>query len=313
VCQEAAYLGLRAALEEAGARQGADAGVRSRPPVATVVAVASGSVSLLALVAKSRGVRERHAREPSRYGLGVPIRCLELSLEAARRHQESSDDGGGPRRQQRGGDADHGVNKDGDPRGVEQQYAELARKGCLLLGALSSSTGEDFGGADGGGATSTDELASLVVQEGGMRWIVDALSWFRYHSDVANWALWALFTVCYEHPPRKSALLELEGIPAVLRAMRHCPDTVEVARHGTALLFDLLREPDNDGGGCGGGNVGGPDPWKVRRVALGCGLHSVLVQNMATFPDEMDIMMMSQEILVGTDYPGDIPQYRPTR
>jgi hypothetical protein len=145
---------------------------------------------------------------------------------------------------------------------------------------------------------------------------VDALDWFRYHADVANWALWALFTICYEKQECKSALVELDGIPsAIVGAMLNCPDSVEVARHGTALLFDLMRETENEDAGASTADRDRmrKDSWKVRTAALGCGMHSVLLENMNSYPDEMDIMMMSQEILVGTNYQGEIPQYHPTR
>jgi hypothetical protein len=331
LCQQAAYLGFRfVMMEEMGQEQDSRREKRGNPSAAlddndlaavqrsswwtpAVVAVASGSVSLLALVAKNGAVRERHLLlEPRQYALRVPIRCLERSLEAAKRHQDEADgsttqpavtNGGVPSEED-----GCGANQNNKFHAVEQQSAELMRKGCLLLGALSSP-----GESGSGGALTGDDIASIVVQEGGMRWIVDTLDWFRYHSDVANWALWALFTACYEHPVRKSALVDLQVVPAALNAIRNCPDSVEVARHGTALLFDLMRETEVDGGRRCASDLGGPDPWKVRRVALGCGLHAVLIRNMTTFRDEMDIMMMSQEILVGTDYQGDIPQYRPTR
>jgi hypothetical protein len=152
-------------------------------------------------------------------------------------------------------------------------------------------------------------MAALVAQEGGVQAILSALGYFRYHSDVANWALWALFTMCYESPSNRRAFLDLHGIPVVLQAMRNCLDSVEVARHGTALLFDLMRqEDDTDGiGMLGSSRADGAvvDVWKVRKAAVDAGLHPVLVHNLQSYVNEADIAMMSREMLVGTNYQGD--------
>ena len=50
------------------------------------------------------------------------------------------------------------------------------------------------------------------------------------------------------------------------------------------------------------------DPWEVRRMALGAGFQAIVVRAMTEFSDSMDIMMMGQEMLIGTGYRGDIPQ-----
>lgn len=67
------------------------------------------------------------------------------------------------------------------PNPTEEQErisAELQRKGCLYLGAL----------ADG-----DQDIARKIVDEDGMIGLIDMLDWYRFHSDVVNWTLWAIF------------------------------------------------------------------------------------------------------------------------
>jgi hypothetical protein len=112
--------------------------------------------------------------------------------------------------------------------------------------------------------------------------------------------------------------------------MRNCPETMLVARHGIALTFDLMREPEIK-------ESLQVDVWKVRKQALDAGMHDVLVKVMnevsgaahtglsmqlclteplllssrSQHSGTMDIMMMGSEILAGTDYNGALPQYNP--
>jgi hypothetical protein len=309
LCQEAAYVGFRTVLRfKCGASSKPSTGQSPSPPTnsaSDMVTIASLSLSLLALVAKHPDIQERCAFQADTYGLDLPIGCLNLALDCAKvlpsgesTHTESS----------RGAAAVNPVHEDDkDGWELEQRHAELQRKGCLLLGALCGGGG----GAGGGGAGAAQascprDMATLVAQEGGVQAMLNALDYFRYHSDVANWALWALFTLCYESPAHRRAILELHGIPVVLRAMRNCPDSVEVARHGTALLFDLMRQEEDDGGGIPAvGRSDLVDVWKVRKKAVDAGLHPVLVQALKSYVDEADIAMMSREMLVGTNYQGD--------
>lgn len=237
-------------------------------------AVIAASFALLALVAKSGSVRERHVQQADAYGLDVLVRCM---TEAMKRAREYDDD----------------ANKSSD-RSREQAAAELQRKACLMLGALSD--------GDAG-------IAHQVVQEGGLKAILDAVSWFRFHQQVANWALWAVFILCYENSVNKVTLVQLDGVPIVLEALKHCPGSVEVARHGTAILFDLLREQNI--GAEAGDYQPRLDVWKIRNTALAAGLHEILLHAIKEFSGisaNMDIILMGREILVGTGYQGVIPE-----
>ena len=252
LCQQAAYIGFSC-----------------YPNDDSIVAA---SISLLALVAKNSGVRERHLYQADIYGLNIPIQCIQSALERAREYSDSD-------------------------KKRERFAAELQRKSCLLLGALAS---DDV------------ELANTIVQEGGLEAILEALSWYRYHADLTNWALWAIFILCYENPVNKIAVVQLDGVPLVVQAMRLCPDSVDVARHGVAVLFDLMRE-STEQEEKEFQKFPKLDIWKIRSSALQAGLHKAVVSVMELYYDAMDIMMMGQEILLGTGFTGEIPEYLPVR
>jgi len=226
--------------------------------------IIAGSVSLLALVAKDPQVRKRFKYKPDEFGLNRPITVLRNLLDRAKKEDDEK---------------------------KEETLAEIVRKGCLFLGAVCNE-GQDIG------------LSSVVVSEGGVELILDAANWFRFHEDVANWALWALFTLSYDQLAVKVHLLRLQGIQSICGLMKNNPTSLEVNRHGTALLFDLLRENQTT-------STNGLtwDPWEVRKIALASGLHDRLLSTMNEFSDSNDIMMMGQEMLIGTGYRGDIPKY----
>jgi hypothetical protein len=176
----------------------------------------------------------------------------------------------------------------------EELMAETLRKGCLFLGAICNDN--------------KDGLAVQVVQEGGLELILDAANWFRLHEDVSNWALWAIFTLAFDQLWIKVQLVRWHGIATICELMKNNPTSLEVSRHGIALLFDLLRENQNDATG-DTTNIKW-DPWEVRKIALASGLHDVVYGAMNEFSDSMDIMMMGQEILIGTGFQGDVPVYQ---
>jgi len=196
------------------------------------------------------------------YGLNVPIDAMNDALERAKNVNEPSED-------------------------REQLSAELQRKSCLLLGALAD--GDTY-------------MATRLVDEGALHTILNALDWYRFHEDLANWALWALFILCYDHTPNKAQLLRLGGVKTICHTMSNIPESLEVARHGIAVLFDMLREvPEKP-----------TDVAKIREIAIGAGLHDTVRMAMDEFPESMEVMAMGQEMLVATGYQGDIPVYQPT-
>lgn len=73
----------------------------------------------------------------------------------------------------------------------EQLSAEVQRKGCLLLGVLADES------------STTRGIAQSVINAGGLDAVFSAMEWFRYHNQVANWGLWAIFNFTYHYPSNK--------------------------------------------------------------------------------------------------------------
>lgn len=222
----------------------------------------AAAFSLIALVARDSQVRERSVLEANIYGLHVVLHAMRSSLKRAQDVME-------PREEE------------------EQQSAEVQRKACLLLGAL---------------ADDDSNLATKIVDRGGLEAILDALHWYRFHDEVANWGLWAIFVLCYNHPVNKSELLRLGGVPVILQTMKHNPKTLQVSRHGIAILFDMLRETPQTPAHVA----------QLRKMAISAGLHPILLTAMKEFNTSMEIVMMGQEILLGTGYHGEMPAYQPS-
>jgi hypothetical protein len=95
-------------------------------------------------------------------------------------------------------------------------------------------------------------------------------------------------------------LVRSGGLAIVCQSIRNIPDSLEVARHGTAILFDILRATQIT-------EDSQFDPWEVRRLTMAAGLHEIIYNAMVEHSEAVDIMMMGQEILIGTDFPGEIP------
>lgn len=244
ICQDAAYIALKL-----------------HPSDDSIVAAA---ISLLALVAGDAEVRRRHIEEADRFGLNVPVIAMRESLSRAKLV-----------------DVEEGENA---PEEEERLSAELQRKGCLLLGALS----------DG-----DKNIATKVVDEDGLKAVLDAVDWYRYHSDVANWSLWSVFVLCYNHKGNKGELMKMGGIQRICRVLKDNPESLEVSRHGIAILFDMMREVP--------GTMA--DFSHLRMIAMNSGVHGVVLRAMTEFPDSVEIMMMGQQMLVATGYTGDVPQF----
>ncbi|VEU42335.1 unnamed protein product [Pseudo-nitzschia multistriata] len=226
--------------------------------------IVDGSISLLALIAKEPIVRKRYKDQAHEFGLNRPISVLKSVLARARNEEDEA---------------------------KEEMLAEILRKGCLFLGAVCNES-EDLG------------LSSVVLSKGGLELILEAAKWFRLHEEVSNWALWAIFTLSYDQLSIKARLVRLQGIQTICGIMENNQTSLEVTRHGTAILFDLLRERERV-------TVGFKwNPWEVRKIALASGLHERILAGMREFPDSMDIMKMGQEMLIGTGYRGDIPKFQ---
>lgn len=239
--------------------------------------VVAGAISLLALIGKQEVVRERHMQQE--YGLNVPMQCIREALERAKVHAQEEES------QERDGYLQF------NDMPIAQQHAELQRKACLWLGALAGDNG----------------LNDLVLQEGGLPILLNAASWYRNHSEVVCWALWALFELCQDNVKRKAALVEQNGVTIILQAMETTvTESVEVARHGLAIVFDIMRTDPQDFVVLDGPLI---DMYKVKHAALNAGIHDICLSAMKSYPDKTEIMMLGQALLVGTNYSGEIPTF----
>jgi hypothetical protein len=272
---------------------------------------ASSSLALLALVAKNDAVRshfikptdissddKKHTSSKSsnddknneskkNIKSATPLKtCIEAmkeSLERTKRRTKPSSNNGEASKTQE--DDDSGTDT---ATVIEQRAADLQRKGCLLLGAL---------------ADDHPEVATNVVGDGGLEAILAAVDWFRLHEDVCNWGLWAIFVLCYSHMQNKHVLIQEGGLERVCRIMKDIPESMEVQRHGVAILFDVLREAPTQSS-----NVQGVA--KVRLVALNAGLHEALVSGMTAHPFNIEIHMMSLQMLAATGFQGEVPEFK---
>jgi len=210
-------------------------------------------LSILALVAGNIKVRERSITETDTYGIHIPISAIQSSLLKAKSAT--------------------------DPTEKEEQLsAEVQIKGCLFLGAM----------ADGNAI-----LTRHLIDKDGLRLILEASDWYRLHSEVAKWSLWAIFVLCYDHPGNKMLLIQLDGLRKICQILREITDHVDVTRHGIAILFDCMRENAIDE------NV---DIVKLRRMAINEGLQDILLQALVEFPQSTEITLMGKQMLQATGY-----------
>ena len=315
-------------------------------------------------VPSSVGVRVRNLYQTKEYGLHVPIQAMRNSLKRAKQRDE----------QQQKDEKDN-KNESDDEHEHEHEHeiiaAELQRKACLYLGALtdqSSSGGNDNSKLETPSestSTSTNdvddptkaktktkniiatttEIQTKIVQEDGLQAIFEAIHWFRYHNQVVNWGLWAIFVLCLDHSGNKMQFVRLGGVKRVIDAIRVIVDDYrnssnrdededgggdvdvdlenesavrEVARHGIAILFDVLRYDNTTPSSASTSsststsnhhNLPKVDFMQVRRLALLAGMHEVVRDAMVEFDNCVEIMMMGQQLLVATGFTGEIPHF----
>jgi hypothetical protein len=250
----------------------------------------SSALSLLALISKSEMIRQKNLHEADQFGLDVPINSIRQALKRAKACPNPTEE-------------------------QERISAELQRKGCLYLGAL----------ADG-----DQDIARKIVDEDGMIALIDILDWYRFHSDVVNWTLWAIFILGYEHVINKREFVRLGGIDKVCRAMDEIlklddddddsmndgtyenesrDAKLEVARHGIAILFDTLRISEESDT-----NIMSPTVSMTNmKIALNAGMQQVVKNAMVQFPQSPEVVLMGQQMLIATGYVGEIPTFEGQR
>jgi len=234
--------------------------------------VVTSAVSLLALISGQTKVKERYL-DGGDLDIDTVIKAVRLALERA--YEIEDDDEACDENES------HSLT-------LEQHAAELQQKACLMMGSL---------------ADSHKELAAKLIELGGLQVVLDAIKWYRCHSGVAKWSLWATFVLVCENPSGQRAFLRTDGVTAVIQALDYfAGESQDIARHGIAILFDLLREDETKGNSV----------WSMRMSAVDAGVHSVVCGAMKSNQDKVDIIMMGQSILAGTGFKGPIPQFIPS-
>lgn len=252
--------------------------------------ILSSALSLLAITAKHPAPCKRIFHMGDRFGLHIPIQAMERSLMRSKNISN-------PRKED------------------EFIAAELQRKACIYLGALADGDSQDL------------NIPQKIIENNGLDAILNAIDWFRYHDEVVNWGLWAIFMICFENEDGKQFLVRMGGIQMVCRALRTIlkdyseivrnghdanilntkSSTMEATRHGVAILFDILRHQEECTDTRSRPFVF--DFVELRRMALNAGLHCVVLDAMQLFQENTEIMMMGQQMLVATEYTGDIPEF----
>jgi len=219
-------------------------------------AIISAALSVLAVISGDTMVRERTRTDPVTYGVHIPISRIQTSLRQAKDAIDPSEE-------------------------QEQLSAQVQIKGCLFLGAI----------ADGDAV-----IAKNILDEDGLCVMLDACDWYRLHSEVAKWGLWAIFVLCFDNPGSKVLLIRLDGLRKICQVLRDITDNSDVARHGIAILFDCMREH---------GIAANIDTGKLRLMALNAGLHDILQEAMTRFPQSVEITLMGKQMLQATGYMGE--------
>jgi uncharacterized membrane protein len=295
-CQEAAYLAIQ---KNCGRKSDL---------------ILSTAISLLALVAKDTAVRERFlissmtttttktktttlSRSTNNFHIRILLQIIQSSLWRIIQQQAEEEE------EQQQQQADH---ED------EILAAQVQRKSFLWMGAL---------------ADQNPKLASLLVDEGGMDCIKNAMDWFRHHSQVNNWGLWAIFQLCLDHTANQAEWVRKGGLSITCRAIQihhhdsSCDESsssssLDICRHGLAILYDILRQPPNHSS-----STSHHSPYRasilthqiseLRKIAIAAGLHDAVYAAMVAHPDSREVMGMGTEILVSTGFRGPIIPMHP--
>ena len=222
------------------------------------------AISLLAIIAQEKCViRRTFVQNPDTYGPHIPIQIMRKSLRRTQREMS-------PHRED------------------ELFAAELQRKSCLYIGAIINSKDDK----------NKEEIAiKIAIDNQGLLSIMEAMDWFRCHTQVIHWALWALFNLTYENRVVQREFIRLGGISRVCRSLERMPKEREIVRHSIATLFDLLRQDEND--------QNHHDIFRIRTMAIHSGIHNSIYNAIIHHTSCPDIYVMGQQILMGTGYQGE--------
>eukprot|EP00588_Corethron_pennatum_P014414 CAMPEP_0194277718 /NCGR_PEP_ID=MMETSP0169-20130528/9964_1 /TAXON_ID=218684 /ORGANISM="Corethron pennatum, Strain L29A3" /LENGTH=409 /DNA_ID=CAMNT_0039021749 /DNA_START=67 /DNA_END=1296 /DNA_ORIENTATION=- len=194
----------------------------------------------------------------------------------------------------------------GGERG-ERIAAELARRGCLLLGSAVGGVGVV--------GTTARKIADAVADAGALEYMLDGALWWPGHLAVSNWALWGVFTVLHDTRDGAKArfVRDVGGLGKIGKIMdaarketrargavknSELSDVVGAQRHGMAALYEVLRVA-----------VGaGPETALEVIEAFRMGEAVEAVRDAIVMCSEMDEMRaMGEQILTALGEKGRIP------
>jgi len=156
-----------------------------------------------------------------------------------------------------------------DSKGA-MEYMNAQKRGCMLLGQL----------ADG-----SLKLQTSIVDEGGIEFIIDSMKWYRKHSHIQQWGIWALLQLTFEHPANNGYLLRKGGIEIILDAMKNHNTAADIHGQGLGLILCALQRKDDS------------DVPLIFRVAWSSGLKQVAERCLLRFQDNEHIVNASNQIL----------------
>mmetsp|Transcript_38683 Transcript_38683/g.65870 ORF Transcript_38683/g.65870 Transcript_38683/m.65870 type:complete len:412 (+) Transcript_38683:120-1355(+) len=166
-----------------------------------------------------------------------------------------------------------------------RRCAEVHRLGALIFGALCDNC---------------HDLQTVAVDEGLTTALLAGMDWFRHHEPLAQWALWALFNVTFNHASNKVDLVRRGGLKTVVTTMSAHSKSVSVQRQAVAVLFSCLMNEKtlgDSGSDCGSNGDVKAEVAGMREVAYSQGMNEAVAAARMSHPNDKPIQAMGRQIL----------------
>ena len=83
------------------------------------------------------------------------------------------------------------------------------------------------------------------------------------------------------------SFVQLQGVQSVCQCIKNNATCADVARHGIAILFDIMRETTENA----------EMSTRAKMIGFREGLQDLLIESMGNFLEDLEIRMMCQQIL----------------